>query len=74
MLDEVLESEVVSILRYVDFSGEGAEVFVLLDFEFVDVKNVWMLGSSSPCESVADFFKGEILIEDHGVERVLIGG
>ncbi len=74
LLDEVLESEVVRILRYVDFSGEGTEVFMLLDFEFVDVKDVWMVGSSSPCESVADFFKGEILIEGHGVERVLSGG
>ena len=74
LLDEVLESEVVRILRDIDFSGERTEVFVLLDFEFVNVKDVWMVGSSSPCESVADFFKGEILIEGHGVKRVLSGG
>jgi hypothetical protein len=74
LLDEVLESEVVRILRDIDFSGERTEVFVLLDFKFVDVKDVWMMGCSSPCESVADFLKGEIVIEDHGVERVLVVG
>ncbi len=74
LLDEVFESEVVTVLGDINFSGERAEVFVLLDFKFVDVKNVWMLGGSSPCESVADFLKREIVIEGHGVERVLVVG
>ena len=73
LLYEVFQSEFISILGDVNFSRQGAQVFVLFDFDMFDVKNVEMLSASSPCESVTNFIEREIVAENHRVERVLSG-
>ena len=55
------------------FSDKWAEVFVLLDDDIFDVKDVRVLGGSSPFESVAYFIEKEIVIEYHWVDWQLGG-